>query len=238
MISLPLNSARLEGKPTFMDGARCCVCLPAFRHWMSCVAFVYFARDAGADWVRTIVAATTNGPGSKLLLLRVDENSYAPVLVAITAALSSLCLLPTATLIAQHVKNGLWGQQLPAQTMPFKVWVPALGVEAPPAEIRRSFLAGVCLTLFVGNLLCAVAALFAPVALSPSAMMCMAMMTPLFYILSLLGAARSASAVAMLAMAFLSEPLIARLAPQASVLIAGLTSCGILWTCRKFSGAP
>ena len=237
MIAYAMNSAPLQAKSTFMDGVRSCVCLPVFCHWMSCVAFVYFARDAGADGIRTLVAAATNWPGPKLLLLTVDENSYAPLLVATTAMLSSLCLFQTATSISHHMNDGLAGQLLPAPTMPHAVRVPALGGEAPPAENRQSFLAGVWLTVFAGNLLCTVAALFAPVALSPSAMMCMAMVTPLFYAVSLLGAARSASAVAMLAMAFFGEPLIARLAPQASILIAGLTSFSIIWTCRKLSGA-
>jgi hypothetical protein len=68
-------------------------------------------------------------------------------------------------------------------------------------------------------------------------MMCMAMITPLFDMLNWLSGAKSASAIAMLAMAFFSEPLVAHLAPNASVLIAGLGSFALVLTFRKLRGA-
>ncbi len=142
------------------------------------------------------------------------------------------------TLISQHMEGGFWSKLLLSPMMASTAWASVDSGEALPANNRRAFIAGVCITVFVGDLVCTAAALFAPVTLSPAAMMCMAMIAPLFYILHLLGAAMSTSASAMLAIAFLSEPLIARMAPNASILIAGLGSFALIATFRKLRSAP
>lgn len=231
------TNSRLTKKSAFVDGVRFSFGLTAFCYWASCIAFVYFARDAGADWMKTIAAASTSWTGSKLLMVTVDENHYAPWLVATTTVVSALCLLPLATLMSHHMGGRLFGRLLLAPTMINAVWVAIQRGEALPTKNRQAFLAGVCVTFFLGNLVCTAVAWFAPIVLPPAAIMCMAMITPLFDMLSWLGAAKSASAIAMLAMAFFSEPLLAHLAPDASVLIAGLGSFSLVLTFRKLSGA-
>ena len=47
----------------FMDGVRFSFGLPAFCYWVSCIAFVYFARDAGADWIKTIAGSINDFRG-------------------------------------------------------------------------------------------------------------------------------------------------------------------------------
>ena len=231
------NNSRLPNKSAFIDGVRFAFGLPAFCYWVSCIAFVYFARDTGADWTKTIAAASTSWTSSKLLMVTVDENHYAPWLVAATTLTSALCLLPLATLISHHMEGGLSAKLLLAPTIINAVWVAIHRGEALPAKNRQAFLAGVCVTLFLGNLVCTAAAWFVPVDLSPAAMMCMAMITPLFEILTWLSGANSASAIAMLAMAFFSEPVVAHLAPNASILIAGLGSFALILIFRKLRRA-
>ena len=231
------NRIRFQSGSAFLDGARCAFGLPAFCYWATCIAFVYFARDAGADWMKTILAAATNWSSSKLLMVTMNENHYAPLLVATTTLMSTLCLLPLATLMSHHMEGRLSGRLLLAPTMINAAWVATRRGEALPAKNRQAFLAGVCVTLFFGNLLFTLAAWFAPMDLPPEAMMCMAMITPLFNMLICLGGAMSTSAFVMLAMAFFSEPVAAHLAPNASVLIAGLGSFALVLAFRKLSGA-
>ena len=221
-----------------MDGVRFAFSLPGFSYWASCIAFVYFARDAGADWMKTISAAVTNWSSSKVLLVTVDEHSYIPWLLAATTLISSLCLLPTAILISHHMDGSLWTKLLLSPTMTYVVLVAIKRGEGLPSKNRQAFLAGVCLAPFVGNLVCTAAAWFTPITLSPPAMMCMAMITPLFYGLHLLDRAMSASATAMLALAFFTEPLFARMAPNASVLIASFGSFALIATFRKLRNIP
>jgi len=187
--------------------------------------------------MKTILAASTSWTSSKLLMVTVDENHYAPWLVATTTLVSALCLLPLATLLSQQMEGRLFGRLLLAPTIITAVWVAIRRGEALPAKNRHAFLAGVCVTFFLGNLVCTAVAWFAPVVPSPAFMMCMAMITPLFDMLNWLSGAKSASAIAMLAMAFFSEPLVAHLAPNASALIAGLGSFALVLTFRKFRGA-
>ena len=238
LISDSIIGASLRGKSPFMDGVRASFGVPAFCSWLSCVAFAYFARDAGADWTKTMAAAVTNWSGSKLLLITIDEQIVSPLLVAATALILSLRLLPTATLISQHMEGGLWSKLLLSPTMTCRAWGAVDRGEALPANNRRAFFAGLCITFFVGNLVCTAVACFAPITLSPVAMMCMAMLLPLFYVLNLLGGAMSTSAIAMLAIAFVSEPLVARMAPNASVLITGLGSFALIAAFRKWRSAP
>jgi hypothetical protein len=227
-----INPTRCLMDRAFLRGVRHAFGLPAFCYWASCIAFVYFARDGGADWIRTIAAAATNWPSSKVLIVMIDESKYSIFIVSVTTLLSSLCLLPTSTLLSHHMEGSFFGRLLLAPTMTYTVWVAVDRGEALPDQNRQAFLAGVCLTFFIGNLVCTALALFAPVALSPAAMMCMAVITPLFYGLNLLGGALSASAVAMLGLAFFAEPLIARMAPQGSVPLSGLASFGVIWAFR------
>ena len=131
------------------------------------------------------------------------------------------------------MEGGFWSKLLLSPMMASTAWAAVDSGEALPANNRRAFLAGVCVTFFVGDLVCTAAAWFAPVTLSPAAMMCMAMIAPLFYVLHLLADAMSTSASAMLAMAFFSEPLVAPMAPNASVLIAGVGSFALIATFRK-----
>jgi len=221
-----------------MDGVRFAFGVAPLIYWLSCMAFASFAHDAGADWTRIMAAAVTNWSGSKMLLITIDEQSFSPLLVAATALILSLRLLPTATLMSQHMEGGLWSKLLLAPMMRCRAWGAINWGEALPANQRRAFFAGLCVTFFVGNLVCTAAACFAPITLSPTAMMCVAMLLPLFYVLNLLGGAMSTSAVAMLAIAFVGEPLVARMAPNASVLIAGVGSFALIATFRKWRSAP
>lgn len=232
-----MEREKAQENRAFMDGVLFAFSLPGVCYWTSCIAFVYFARDAGADWMKTITAAAANWPSSKVLLFTVDEHGYIPLIIAATTLLSSLCLLPTATLISHHMEGGLWSKLLLAPTMTYTVWVAVNRGAALPAKNRQAFLAGLGITFLVGNLVCTAAAWFAPVTLSPAAMMCMAVITPLFYGLNLLGGAISASATTMLAIAFFTEPLIARISPQGSVLFSGLASFALIWTFRRLRSA-
>ena len=237
LISDSIPGASLQRKSPFMDGVRFSFGFPAFNYWIFCMAFACFARDAGADLTKTMGAAATYWSGSKLLLVTLDEQSYSPLIVAATAMLLSLRLLATAISISQHTEGDLWSKLLLAPTMTCQAWEAMNRGEALPAHHRRAFLAGVCITFFVGDLVCTALASLTPVPLSPTAMMCMAMLLPLFYVMKLLGDAISASASAMLVIAFFSEPLIARTAPNASVLIAGLSSFALVSTFRKLRSA-
>jgi len=238
LISDSIPGASLQRKSPFMDGVRFSFGFPAFYYWIFCMAFACFARDAGADLTKTMGAAATYWSGSKLLLVTLDEQSYSPLIAAATAMLLSLRLLATAISIAQHLEGDLWSKLLLAPTMICQAWDGMNRGESLPAHHRRAFLAGVCVTFFVGDLVCTAVACFAPITLSPTAMMCMAMLLPLFYVLNLLGGAMSTSAVAMLAIAFLSEPLAARMAPNASALIAGVGSFALIAAFRKWRSAP
>ena len=171
-------------------------------------------------------------------MVTLNENHYAPLLVATTTLMSALCLLPLATLMSHHMEGRLLGRLLLAPTMVNAVWMATRQGEALPVKNRQAFLAGVCITFFFGNLMVTLAAWFAPVGLPPEALMCMAMITPLFDMLICLGGAMSTSAIAMLAMAFFSEPAVAHLAPNASVPIAGLGSFALVQAFRKSGDAP
>ena len=91
--------------------------------------------------MKTILAASTSWTSSKLLMVTVDENHYAPWLVATTTLVSALCLLPLATLLSQQMEGRLFGRLLLAPTIITAVWVAIRRGEALPANNRHAFLA-------------------------------------------------------------------------------------------------
>ena len=234
MFSEQVHSEPQKDDAAFLRGIVHAFGVPAFCYWSSCLAFGFFARDAGLDWVRGLAAAAMNWPSSTLLIITAGIEGQAMALVAATALLSALSLLPIGAMISHQTDGGVMGKLLLAPTMTYTVWVAVSRAEASPHRNRRAFVAGVCLTFLVGNLLCTGMAWFAPFALPMPAMMGLGFIMPLFYGLNLLGGAASASSLAMLALAFFLEPLVAGIAQQASVLIAGIGSFALVLAFRRW----
>lgn len=229
------GDARREG---LQRGMRMVLSIPGAVLFASFFGFGAFARESGLDLVQAVFAAGIFAlPGQVVLA---DEwatgTGLAAAFLAVTLTAIRLLPLTVALLpVIREERTPLWQQLVLSHLVAITVWVEAMRhAPALPRAARIPFFAGMGIALVPAVLLAAVcghvAAGVVPEPLAAGLMF----LTPLYFLLSMLAAAREGLDFGAIAIGLLLGPVFFLTTPGIDLLLTGLVGGSIAYGAARW----
>lgn len=225
--------------PAFRAGAREAFGVPAAILGAGFIGYGSLVADAGYSIWLTLAAtlAIWALPG-QLVLLEMHAADAAVVATMLAVSLSAARFLPmTLTLMPimrGEKRRSLWRLLLAAQLVSMTTWAVTMRrFSDMPVEERWHYFLGFSAVCMASALISAMVGQFLIGALPPLARYGLALLTPLYFFVTLVGEARDRSTFAALACGAATALILHAMAPGWSLLGAGLIGGTAAWLLRR-----
>lgn len=215
----------------FLRGLRAGISVPGFILLNAFVGFGSLAREAGFSLAESLFMVLTIWalPSMVVLVGAVQAGAALPA-AALAVALSAVRLMPMVmTLVPEMRAPGTrrWVPYALSHFVAVTSWVMSLQqFAAVPREARTSYYAGLAAILMAANL-CVVAVTHLALRQLPPALAAgLLILTPLYFVTSLWGAARERAAHVAMVIGVVLGPVFHVLMPEIDLLAAGLVGGG------------
>lgn len=177
-------------------------------------------------------------PG-QLIMLEMHAVSAQLVLIVLAVSLSASRFLPMTTVLAammRHPRYNSWPMYASAQLLAMTCWVAAVN-RCPqlPAEQRLPYFVGFALVCWLASAAASAVGYFAAGALSELVKLALVFMNPIYFLLILAGETKAASGRLALVAGAIAGPIAYTLAPQWSLLAAGLVGGTAAYALHRWS---
>lgn len=204
------------------------------------IGFVGLARESGIGYWPTVFMSfiVYALPGQVVLVGSILSGLSLPA-AAFAVGLSSVRLMPMTVAIMPEMRGPRtpqWLLYLLSHFVAVTAWVLALErFPSMPQEVRTAYFAGIgCVTCF-GNTLVVAFAYPLVGGLPPMLSAGLFLLTPIYFLMSMWGSAREKAGYVALGSGLVLGPLFHLVAPQASLLAAGLIGGGGAYAYHRWS---
>lgn len=191
------------------------------------VGFGALARDVGLDLMQVVfVSATVFAlPGQVVLVDQIGQGA-ALAATAFAVMLTAVRLLPLTVSLMPYLRGpgtARWMEFLLSHFVAITIWIESMRrLPALPAALRMPYYAGLAAALFTVNVFAAAIGYLLAAELPPALSAGLIFLTPVYFCLSLLAAARTHADLAAVVLGAIAGPVLFLLAPGFDLVLAGL----------------
>jgi len=226
--------------PAFRAGVREALGVPAAVLGAGFIGYGSMAADAGYSIWLTLTAtlAIWALPG-QLVLLEMQAGDAAVAATVIAVSLSAARFLPMTMTLMPLIRTGsrprrLWRFLLAAQLVSMTTWAVTMRrFNDMEADVRWHYFLGFSMTCIGASVVCALIGQLLLGALPPLARLGLALLTPLYFFITLVGEARTRSAVTALVCGAVTALVLHAIAPAWSLLGAGFIGGTAAWCLQR-----
>ena len=201
----------------------------------------YGALASGFDFPPLLIVASSLViwalPG-QLIMLEMHAVSAPLVLIVLAVSLSASRFLPMTTVLVammRHSRYAGWRMYASAHLLAMTGWVAAVNrVPQMPAEQRLPYFLGFALVCWLACAVASAVGYFSADQMSEFVKLGLVFMNPLYFLLILTGETRAALGRLALAAGAITGPIAHALAPQWSLLAAGLVGGTVAYALHRF----
>lgn len=233
------NAAR-EGFPSaaFIDGAKDALGVPAAVLAAGMIGFGAFALEHGFSvWLALICTAGIWALPGQIVLLEMHSNGAPGYLTVLAVMLTSARFLPMAMTLMPVIRHPRYSRAavyLGAQVIAMTGWAWAMrACRDMPEPARFPYFIGFAAACWAAGILATAAGYFMAGAFSEPVRLGFVFLAPVYFLVILIGDARTALAISALGCGALAGPFMHLVSPQWSVLLSGVVGGTLAYALQK-----